>query len=607
MEAVGGPPVLGEDMKNGHKPTGESELLTEPAEATCGSCGMIVGSTAKFCPECGTPRATEAPATTMTEPPLDVTAVAVATERIGDGEAPAPVSTVTTVPLHSDQAPTEAAEDVVVPAADDVVVEKPRAVRWWHRRSVLVAVVTALVVGLGFGGLTLFNAMNRRPVVAALTASSVEFADAVAAMASAGDLAAVSETAEEMPGWLRAIEVQQQLLESTRSGGLQQAAQLVVAAQVEYLEALRPLADVEPDDLSDWPGLATSLADATASLDSAMAALTAADAAAVGDANTDASAATLSVETAVALATADKATLLVERSIQRMASAVQLADVRAAASRAEESNTELRAALETLEGLADAEATQERLSLQAAFLDGLAGLQALTAENLGAWDALQVSLTEQSDQMVAGLGLKAADRATLAAELREMRASVGLRVSTAQRRLAAWRRDVREAERQRDEELAALAAYESGYRTQMERYNDLRDNTADFTERIREDYGVTYDEAYSAFYDGISQREEVREAMNALSPPDSVRSNHLAVVGVIDDAIAAMQAAVDGLADSQFCYYCYYEDTPGWHRFQDESDRITDEFASVTSSWDAAVSSRRAELEDLKLPARPEV
>ena len=44
-----------------------------------------------------------------------------------------------------------------------------------------------------------------------------------------------------------------------------------------------------------------------------------------------------------------------------------------------------------------------------------------------------------------------------------------------------------------------------------------------------------------------------------------------------------------------------------WRRFQAESDRITDTFASATSSWDSAVASQRSSLENLKLPKKPEV
>lgn len=602
-------------MRNGHKPGVGTELLTKPIHVPCAACGTGLGATAKFCPECGTPRVATAAPTTAGEPAAETDSAAITATPIETADAAALPAT----PVETADAPQVAAtsasatEEAIAPvatanvAAEEPLLDPPAAVRWWRRRSTILVVCLALVGGLAYAGVTAFNAFNRRPVIAALVASSQEFSDAVAAMGATENLVAVSETAEEMPGWIRALEAQQDVLSGARASGLRTATSAVIEAQIGYLEALRPLSDVDSTDLSAWSDLSQSLNGATEELRRSLQTLGAVDSAAVADADIETNASTVAIETAVALATADNATLAVGRATDRMGGAVQLADIRAAAGVAEQAAGELQAALETLEGLSDGEATATKLSLQAAFLDELAGLQLLTSENLSAWDAMSASLTDSADEMIAGLELKPADRSALNSELREMRASVAATVTSARKRLAAWRSDVREAEEQRDEELAALSSYESGYRTHMERYNDLRDSTADFTERIRDDYGVTYDEAYTAFYDGISQREGVRDAMNALSPPDSVRSNHLAVVGVIDDAIAAMQAAVDGLADSQFCYYCYYEDTPGWRRFQEESDRITDEFASATSSWDAAISARRAELENLELPERPQI
>lgn len=600
-------------MNNGHEPAAAAGVLTDAPEIPCAACGTALSITTKFCPECGVQRtvvpvAAPAVATTTEVPDAEHTSATEPTEA-GDPDAMtlteplAHVDATLALPIAETATPSDArAEPDDEPAVDDPA--RP----WWRRRTTLIVTGIVVLLGLAAAAFLIYEAMTRRPIVAALAAASTEFADAVATVSEADDLEQVSAVASDVPGWIRTIETQRDALTATRGTALQSASLEVIDAQLAYLASLRPLADLDAESLTDWPPLAESIQDTTTSLQNAGSDLRAIDGAAAADMFIDTSAATTAVETSVAVASADNATAAVDRVIADLTGATKLDDVHAGADLAADAANELQAALTILENLAEGEATADRLTLQATFLDQLAGLESLTEETLAAWPATSVELRESGEEMVAGIDLSPADRSALTADLREMRSTLDGIVSSGRKKLNAWRNEVERAQEARDAELSLLTAYESGYRTHMERYNDLRDSTADFTERIRDDYGVTYDEAYTAFYDGISQREEVREAMNALSPPDSVRSNHLAVVGVIDDAIAAMQSAVDGLADSQFCYFdCYYEDTAGWQRFQQESDRITDEFASVTYSWDAAISARRDELENLDLPPKPEI
>lgn len=597
-------------MDNGQSTNGATDLLTATVPVSCIGCGHVLDMNAKFCPECGVARvvapAPPASAATMTPPP---------TEDTGSTVTPpeTPTEPELTLPLPTTEAHVAAATEPVelqtMPTPDVEPTERAQEVqRRSYRRWTLYGLLVLLVVAAVVAGMFAYAAMQRRPLVAALALSSQEFASAVKEVATAEDLAALTDVAEELPGWIRPIETQADFLRSKGSGGLAAAASNVAAAQAAYLVALQPLADLDPTKMEDWPEISEAIAAATADLEGSAAELRAVDPAAVGDASFGVEPATAAVETAVALTTADNATARVREVIALVAGAQRLDAVRAAGGAASAASLELQAALSTLEDLAEADAAVERLALEAAFLDELSGLEDLTDTTLGSWSTASATVAERADAMVEALALSPSERSGVRADLRGMRANIDALVAAGKKELAQWRRDVERVKTQRDVELAALAAYESGYRTQMERYNDLRDSTADFTERIREDFGVTYDEAYSAFYDGISQREEVRESMNGLAPPDSVRSHHLAVVGVIDDAIAAMQAAVDGLSDSQFCYFdCYYEDTAGWQRFQAESERITDEFGDVTSAWDAAVSARRSELENLELPKKPEL
>lgn len=617
-------------MNNGHQPEADTDLLTGTATIACAACGTALAITEKFCHECGVQRtAVPVPAgetATVTAPPEGDHTTATVQGAQPDGDhATATVQTAPTDVASTTPLPIVDATAVIPPDIDGEIPDvdhepapaangsapddgSPAPAAWRRRRAPVVAIAVLVAASLVFGGLTAFNAMSRRPVVAALAAASDEFDDAMDTVAQAQDLAEISGVAADVPGWLHAIERHRDELDGARNTQLRSAVVDVLDAQLAYLLALRPLTDLDSASLSDWPPLAESMTDAASALEAASGRLLGIDAATQGDLSGNTSSATIAVEKAVALASADNAATAVRRAIDETSSASVLEEVRAGGAAAATSAAELLGALTTLEDLGDSDALQQQLTLQAAFLDELSSLESLTEDSLTSWPTISASLKETGTVMIAEMDLAARERTSLTSDLRQLRSQVDDVVTTARQRLRRWREEVRRAETARDEELAALSTYESGYRTHMERYNDLRDATADFTERIRDEYAVTYDEAYTAFYDGISQREEVREAMNALSPPDSVRSNHLAVVGVIDGAIAAMQSAVDGLADSQFCYFdCYYEDTAGWRRFQDESERITDDFASATAAWDAAITDRRSELENLELPPKPDI
>lgn len=602
---------------NGHEPNNRQGVVE--TRVSCAACGSPVDVSAKFCSECGVERTTvpvpEVDRGTATDAPSDETE---ATRTTGEFE----IQPVATEPLPIGDTITTAGDDVSPDAraarerdederapmpAPSATAEDVRP-RPWYRLPWVWVIVGVVVLGtVAAVGLVTYNAMTRRPVVAALTEAAAQFDGAIAAVAEAKTLDDLTEITEELPGWIRPIRDEQAGLQSLRGTALRAAASDVLAAQAAYLSALRPVSDLQSDDLSGWPDISEDLAAATDELTAAHDTLVDIDAAAANDAAVDPVPATSAVEVVIAVSTAENATASMELVVAEVASAKNLDGIREGGQAAAAASAELQGALQTLEGLSDAEATQERLSLQAAFLDELATLESLSDDHLASWPTTSAALAERGEDMVAAMDLSAAGRSSLSADLRELRSSVEDVVITAQRKLAQWRQSVRRAEEQRDADLAALAEYEAGYRTHIERYNDLRDQTADFTERIRSGTGVTYDEAYTAFYDGISQREQVRDAMNELSPPDALRSSHLAVVGVIDDAIAAMQAAVDGIAESQFCYFCYYEDTAGWRRFQAESDRITDEFDSVTRGWDSAVSTQRSALENLELPKKPRV
>ncbi len=82
---------------------------------------------------------------------------------------------------------------------------------------------------------------------------------------------------------------------------------------------------------------------------------------------------------------------------------------------------------------------------------------------------------------------------------------------------------------------------------------------------------------------------------------------HSGLVGVVDRAISAIQAAYDGVSQSQWCTTCYYKDTPGWQKFSSESKQITKEFPGAEQAWESAVEQAKISAENAALPAKPNV
>jgi hypothetical protein len=119
---------------------------------------------------------------------------------------------------------------------------------------------------------------------------------------------------------------------------------------------------------------------------------------------------------------------------------------------------------------------------------------------------------------------------------------------------------------------------------------------------------VTYDEAYSTLSEAEWQRREVRDAMTKLELPSRLATSHNQLVGVIDDAIAAVQAAYQGMADSNYCTTsCYYDTTPGWRLFHSESARITVAYDAAVRSWRAALGAAQLEWQQRRMPPIPAV
>ena len=95
----------------------------------------------------------------------------------------------------------------------------------------------------------------------------------------------------------------------------------------------------------------------------------------------------------------------------------------------------------------------------------------------------------------------------------------------------------------------------------------------------------------------------------ALSPSPELAGEHAQVLRVIDRSIDATQAASLGVAEYQadiYGVYIYFEETPGWQRFQSESTSIGREYDAAVSAWTASRQSLVKRLSRMqKMPPLP--
>ena len=455
-----------------------------------------------------------------------------------------------------------------------------------------------------FVSVVVFRATMRRPVIEALTMSSVAFDEVLADVAEVENLQELQSVAGPLSDSGRVIEAQLTRIRALRVSSTQVAAEQVVGAQLDFVEAAQGTQALEEQDFSEWPAVSEALATALEALAASQAQLGRADSAAMSDAVFDTGAAVSAVEAVVASAMADNAMADVTSVISAASTAAMLDDLTSAGAEAAVTATELQTALSLLESSRAADQTKAALAAEAAFLGELSSLQGLAEDTLERWSEIDAALANQGAEMLAAAALPPAEAAAAASDLRAMRSNIDDVVGTAERKLDAWHGRVRRAKKEIAAGNAALTEYSAAFQTQLDRYGDLREATAGFTERIRTER-VTFGEGFDFFYAGVEQREAVRTSMNELSPPDAMRPAHLALLAVIDDAIAAMNAAIAGTSEAQYCYFCSYKDTEGWLRFQSESERITDTFSSAVESWTQAVRTERANLDQRVLPRMP--
>lgn len=158
--------------------------------------------------------------------------------------------------------------------------------------------------------------------------------------------------------------------------------------------------------------------------------------------------------------------------------------------------------------------------------------------------------------------------------------------SKSDRAMRKWRAAVSRNESR----LAQAVGYESAMRSLMTEYSELRNDTGDFVQYVK-DEEVYMSEIFSHFRTAASDRRSVRDRMSGLDVPPALADSHSQVVYVLSDGIDGIESALDGLSDAD-CYFgsCYFNNKPEWQQFLSESDRITEAYSAAVGSWNSGVA-----------------
>ena len=458
------------------------------------------------------------------------------------------------------------------------------------------AAATAVLLVAILAGTFGFRYLQDRPVHEAFGAAQQVFAPMVESFAEANDLEQVGfagQRAEDAVGRL-----------STRRTAIADAdTELarslvpVLDAQVAAAWAGAQLAGVEGSELGVWGEAHASLSTALEDLAAATKDLQLQDAESA-QMVVDGQAMLSNLDTVVGTAVAKQIEASMQSLLGELTVAKKTADVRATA---EAATRELQAGEAALKGMAPDSPQAEHLESSLAVNHAIAGLDLLDGETLGEWPSLRRSLT-------AAMGSVPSD-SPLVADGREAVGGLNKLVARADTRLSDWQAAYDGAVQEKAADSTALAEYAAAMEAAMRRYSTLRTDLSEWIDRVESPNAyVTYDEAYSVLSQARWDRQVIRDEMNGLAVPADVQAAHGELVSVVDDAIAAMQAAYDGATDSDYCMTsCYYKETPGWTRFSSESGRITEAYRAADQSWQAAVAAAKSSVESRTLTRKPQV
>lgn len=261
---------------------------------------------------------------------------------------------------------------------------------------------------------------------------------------------------------------------------------------------------------------------------------------------------------------------------------------------------------DTLTSLDPAGATAQALASVDDLLSALTGLARIDSDTLDTWPQVRDDL----DTALDALPSEVDGMDTLADTGADAIEATDTLIADAEQTLADWQASVEAAEAASQDNAAAAAGlteYDNAVQGQLRTYNSLRNDTSNFVDLAGDpDAFVTYDQGRTALSEGAAARREVRSALTALTVPAGIEAEHARLVAMVEDAAAAMDAAVSAIDDADYCVSsCYVFETDAWETFRNESSRITGEFAAAETALQSKLAELRAPLGEVTATDKP--
>lgn len=458
-----------------------------------------------------------------------------------------------------------------------------------RRLLVVTTVVLLVLVGVGSSVLWVHQWWLDRPVNQALETSGaavaqvlreLEDAETLEDVSAAGSLA--PRSAQSVSRALKSIEGETSLLTDD--------AKRVLAGQLALLEAIAPMEDLAVNSLTVWGVARPQMEEAQASLDESMTALARLDEGVDVHMPDSRPAMTQSAQIVGGVAVTSLTDEL-EKLVDDLSAVTTTTQ---AAAIGQEVGDLDEAAVAVAEGQDEDTATElEQLAIGLGAIEGLANMD---PTSLYLWDRNRSSLIYATEN----LGIDAVGSA----------ASMTRWVTVAQQKVDAWQVEYDAAVTRRTAAMSSLDTYSAEIEKVMRDYERARDEISEVLEGadLDEEYYVDFEVEW-AMEDGLANRERLlRRAQSAL-PPESMRTSHQGLVGVLQAAVSAMAAGEGAIRDFNSCYW---DCTPllsssGWQQFSSGSGAITEDYSAARAAWKGALEAALQQADAAPLPAAPKV
>lgn len=285
----------------------------------------------------------------------------------------------------------------------------------------------------------------------------------------------------------------------------------------------------------------------------------------------------------------------------------------AAATSVADTMTDLSAARTTADIRAVATAASEQQSIVAAntevdpsiassaqALGAIAALEVIDGDTLNQWPAQRAKI----DSAVRAIQV---DGTTM--DPGPVLSAVDTNVANAQQALDTWQLQVNVIKKEQADANAALNAYEPSATAALDSYKNLRNSTAKWLSDAQKATSLNVSSATSYLQDAVDDRQDVRDSLTRLDPPDKLTGVHNEVVASLDLGIDGMESLLRGMSALSGCSgsSCTLSRNSGYSSFLSASGTNTTRYNQAYEAWNDAVAELRAQIESMSVPTKPVV